>query len=86
MYQEKKYKEAVAQFEVTAKTAKDKFAKAEAYHNIGNSQMEQKQYQQAVDAYKNALRENPNDDETRYNLAAAQKRFKETATTRQEKR
>lgn len=76
LYQEKKYKEAVAQFEVTAKTAKDKFAKAEAYHNIGNAQMEQKQYQQAVDAYKNALRKNPNDDETRYNLAVAQKNLK----------
>ena len=35
--------------------------------------MEQKQYQPAVDAYKNSLRNNPNDDETRYNLAVAQK-------------
>jgi len=26
-----------------------------------------------VDAYKNSLRKNPNDDETRYNLAVAQK-------------
>lgn len=72
-YQDKNYKEAVAQFELSAKTAKDKFAKAEAYHNIGNAMMEQKQYQPAIDAYKNALRNNPNDDETRYNLAVAQK-------------
>ena len=72
-YQEKNFKEAVAQFELSAKTAKDKFAKAEAYHNIGNAMMEQKQYQPAVDAYKNALRNNPTDDETRYNLAVAQK-------------
>ena len=72
-YQEKNYKEAVSQFELSAKTAKDKFAKAEAFHNIGNAMIEQKQYQPAVDAYKNALRNNPNDDETRYNLAVAQK-------------
>ncbi len=72
MYQEKNYKEAVPQFELIAKTAKDKFTKAEAYHNIGNAMMEQKQYQPAVDAYKNSLRNNPNDDETRYNLAVAQ--------------
>ncbi|QVY64432.1 tetratricopeptide repeat protein [Polaribacter sp. Q13] len=72
-YQNKNFKEAVPQYELTAKTAKDKFTKAEAYHNIGNAMMEQKQYQPAVDAYKNALRNNPNDDETRYNLAVAQK-------------
>jgi tetratricopeptide (TPR) repeat protein len=73
LYQNKNYKEAVPQYELTAKTAKDKFTKAEAYHNIGNAMMEQKQYQPAVDAYKNSLRNNPNDDETRYNLAVAQK-------------
>jgi len=71
-YQEKNYKEAVSQFELSAKTAEDKFTKAEAFHNIGNAMMEQKQYQPAVDAYKNSLRNNPNDDETRYNLAVAQ--------------
>ena len=72
-YQEKNYKEAVPQYELATKTAKDKITKAEAYHNIGNAMMDQKLYQQAVDAYKNALRNNPNDDETRYNLAVAQK-------------
>ena len=35
--------------------------------------MEGKNYQGAVDAFKNALRNNPSDDETRYNLAVAQK-------------
>ena len=73
LYQEKNYKEAIPQYELSVKTAKTKVAKAEAYHNIGNAMMEQKQYQPAVNAYKNALRNNPNDDETRYNLAVAQK-------------
>jgi tetratricopeptide (TPR) repeat protein len=72
LYQNKNYKEAIPQYELTAKTAKDKFTKSEAYHNIGNAMLESKQYQQAVDAYKNALRNNPKDDETRYNLAVAQ--------------
>ncbi|WP_282070892.1 tetratricopeptide repeat protein [Polaribacter atrinae] len=71
-YENNNFKEAVPQYELTAETAKDKFTKAEAYHNIGNAMMEQKQYQLAVDAYKNSLRNNPNDDETRYNLAVAQ--------------
>jgi tetratricopeptide (TPR) repeat protein len=73
MYQNKNYKEAVPQYELSAKTAIDKFTKAEAYHNLGNSMMETKNFQGAVDAYKNSLRNNPNDDETRYNLAVAQK-------------
>lgn len=73
MYQNKNFKEAVPQFELSAKTAEDKFTKAEAYHNLGNTMMETKNYQGAVDAYKNSLRNNPNDDETRYNLAVAQK-------------
>jgi hypothetical protein len=33
--------------------------------------MNEKKYTEAVEAYKNALRNNPNDDETRYNLALA---------------
>jgi Ca-activated chloride channel family protein len=72
LYQNKNFKEAIPQYELTTKTATDKFTKAEAYHNIGNAMMESKNYQGAVDGYKNALRNNPNDDETRYNLAVAQ--------------
>jgi Ca-activated chloride channel family protein len=72
LYQSKNFKEAIPQYELTTKTATDKFTKAEAYHNIGNAMMESKNYQGAVDGYKNALRNNPNDDETRYNLAVAQ--------------
>lgn len=73
LYQNKNFKEALPQYELTAKTAEDKFTKAKAYHNIGNAHMETKNYQGAVDAFKNSLRNNPNDDETRYNLAVAQK-------------
>ena len=73
LYQNKNFKEAIPQYELTAETAKNKFTKAEAYHNLGNALMESKSYQKAVDAFKNSLRNNPNDDETRYNLAVAQK-------------
>jgi len=76
LYQDKKYKEAVEQYNLSAKAATDKIGKAEAFHNIGNAMMEQKNYQGAVNAYKNALRNNPSDDETRYNLAVAQKELK----------
>ena len=44
-YQEKNYKEAIPQYELTVKTAKDKTEKAEAFHNMGNAHIEGKNYQ-----------------------------------------
>ncbi|MDT0641996.1 tetratricopeptide repeat protein [Zunongwangia sp. F363] len=46
-------------------------------HNLGNSFMKQKKYKEAVEAYKNALRNDPTDEETRYNLALAKKMLEE---------
>ena len=37
----------------------------------------QKDYAKAVEAYKESLRNNPKDDETRYNLALAQKQLQD---------
>jgi tetratricopeptide (TPR) repeat protein len=55
---------------------KNKFSQQEqaaVYHNIGNTLLVAKEYEKSVEAYKQALRLNPKDDETRYNLAYAQK-------------
>ena len=46
---------------------------ADAFHNQGNSQLKQRNWQGAIEAYKNALRRNPSDMETKANLAYAQK-------------
>ena len=45
---------------------------AAAFHNLGNALMEEKQYEKSIEAYKQSLKSNPKDDETRYNLAVAQ--------------
>ena len=45
----------------------------QAFHNIGNVYMQRKEYENAVQAYKEALKRNPDDDETRYNYALAKK-------------
>lgn len=58
-------------------TVTDKLERHRALHNIGNVFMKEKKYAEAVDAYKNALRNNPNDEETRYNYALAKKMLKE---------
>jgi tetratricopeptide (TPR) repeat protein len=47
-----------------------------AYHNLGNIFMKEKNYQEAVEAYKNALRNNPADEQTRYNYALAKEMLK----------
>lgn len=55
----------------TAKKSKSKDLKHKAFHNLGNLFMDKEDYAQAVNAYKDALRNNPEDEETRYNLAVA---------------
>jgi tetratricopeptide (TPR) repeat protein len=40
-------------------------------HNLGNTRMKKKDYAGAIEAYKDALRNNPNDEETQYNLSEA---------------
>ncbi|NNK82677.1 MAG: tetratricopeptide repeat protein [Flavobacteriaceae bacterium] len=54
-----------------AEHASTKEERYKAFHNVGNVLMQQNQCKKAVEAYKNALRNNPSDDETRYNLALA---------------
>lgn len=54
--------------------AKTKTEMHRAYHNLGNVYLVEKNYSAAVEAYKNALRNNPYDDETRYNYALARKK------------
>lgn len=46
---------------------------ADLTHNAGNLAMAAKDYATAVEMYKESLRNRPTDDETRYNLALAQK-------------
>ena len=65
------YEEASQRFFQTQKFSSSKEDKHKAFHNMGNVFMKKKEYQKAVEAYKNALRNDPFDDETRYNYALA---------------
>lgn len=73
LYRQKKYTEAVDQFVKAASLVDDKKKIAAAYHNVGNAFFKLKELQKSIDAYKKALKNNPKDEETRYNLALAQK-------------
>ncbi|MGO3183051.1 MAG: tetratricopeptide repeat protein [Aequorivita sp.] len=70
-YGKEKNAEAMLRFKQAAVTATDKTERHKAFHNLGNTYMNEKKYTEAVESYKNALRNNPNDDQTRYNLALA---------------
>uniref|UniRef100_UPI00404A2D16 tetratricopeptide repeat protein n=1 Tax=Flavobacterium sp. TaxID=239 RepID=UPI00404A2D16 len=77
IYRQNQPSEAKYKFASAVEAAKTKDEKHKAYHNLGNTFMLEKNYAGAVDAYKNALRNNPLDDETRYNYALAKKKQKE---------
>lgn len=76
-YNSELYDEALLRHLEAAQNSSSKAEKHKAYHNIGNILMQKKQCKEAVSAFKNALRNNPSDDESRYNLALAQECAKE---------
>lgn len=70
-YAKGNYEEALFRHQEAANNATSKIEKHRAFHNIGNILMQNKKCKEAVEAFKNALRSNPNDEETRYNFALA---------------
>ena len=84
-YSEGLYDEAISRQIESTKLAKNKSEKHKAFHNLGNSLMKKEMCSEAVLAYKNALRNDPGDDETRYNLALAKKCEEEQQNDEQNK-
>ncbi|MGL5563998.1 MAG: tetratricopeptide repeat protein [Tannerellaceae bacterium] len=77
MYKQGKFPEAVQEYEKIIPTVEDKAMLARLWHNVGDIQLQNKDYGKAVEAFKSSLRNNPLDDETRYNLAFAQKKLQD---------
>ena len=80
---QQKAKEAMEQYQSVSKIEKDKEKLAQIYHNMGVILQSSKQLPQCIEAYKESLRNNPKDDETRYNLALAQKLLKDQQQNQQ---
>ena len=70
-YRSRDFDNAEKVFQQAASDKKDKLEKAKMQHNLGNTRMKKKDYSGAIEAYKDALRNNPNDQETQYNLSEA---------------
>lgn len=83
LYQQERFNEAANYYAEAVENAQTNEQKANAYHNLGNAnlaqleglnpQQQQKALNQSVEAYKNALKINPDDRATKYNLAYAQR-------------
>ncbi|HRO41829.1 MAG TPA: tetratricopeptide repeat protein [Flavipsychrobacter sp.] len=71
LYQQKNFDASRQVMTNTAKQAKDKTIKADANYNIGNTYMNEQKWQEAANAYKAALRNNPQDEAAKYNLSYA---------------
>lgn len=75
LLRQEKAQEAMDQFTMAEKRTTDKKNLAEVHHNMGVICQASQDYTRAVEYYKQALRENPTDHETRYNLAVAMKQL-----------
>ncbi|MFC2097137.1 tetratricopeptide repeat protein [Bacteroidota bacterium] len=72
LYRQEKFEDAGKSFEKISKVETDKITKSKVFHNLGNSLLQNQKVDESIEAYKNALRNNPHDLETKYNLAYAQ--------------
>ncbi len=72
LYKQNGFEEAEQLFQSLTSRDVDSLEKAALFHNLANSRLQQQKIQESIDAYKQSLRLNPTDEETRANLAYAQ--------------
>lgn len=68
---------ALNQYEQAVQTLKSKARRAQAYHNMGTVLQHSHDYAKAIEAYKNALRLNPQDNQARYNYVLCKRLLKQ---------
>ena len=84
MYGQEKYEETVKKYEPLIDRGSDPETLAHVWHNIGNSLLEAQQYEPSIEAFKNSLRLNPGDMDTKYNLTYAKKKLQEQQQQQQQ--
>ena len=72
IYKQQRFDEATGKFGDLAEKMTTPVEKARALHNMGNSQLMNQKIDESIETYKKALRQNPTDLDTKYNLAYAQ--------------
>lgn len=84
IYKQGRFEEALEEFKNSATLAETDEAKAGIFHNIGNTFVKSKKLQESIAAYKEALKLNPNDMETKYNLSYALKQMQNQQNNQQD--
>ena len=72
IYKQQRFDEAAGKFSEIAEKMTTPEEKARALHNMGNSELMNQKIDESIETYKKALRQNPTDLDTKYNLAYAQ--------------
>lgn len=85
LMQQQKDSLAITNLETAGKLETGRMRKAKVYHNIGVICQGHQLFSEAIEAYKESLRNNPNDNETRYNLALCQKQLKNNKDDKNQK-
>ncbi len=87
LYRQKEWEEAGKSYLNAAGRMKDSdaAAKSAALHNLGNTMVKAEKYAEGIEAYKQALRLNPADQDTRYNLSYAMRKMQQQQQQQQQK-
>lgn len=85
LYKQNNFAEATEQYNQIAKVPKTAAGKSDIFYNLGNSLLQDKKYKESIDAYKMALRQNPKDEDIRYNLAYAMTKMQQQKQQQQNK-
>jgi tetratricopeptide (TPR) repeat protein len=73
LFRQERYGEAAEQYRIASEKLADNATKAQALHNMGNSLLKEQKFPESINAYKEALKLNPKDEDTKYNLEYAKR-------------
>lgn len=80
---QKKNEEAKKMYDNAAKLEKDPVCLSSSYNNLGTILQDEQNYEKAIEAYKSALRSNPNHKNARYNLELCKRKQKQQQQNQQ---
>jgi len=76
LYKQGRFGEAADEFKRTVSGTDDSLKQAQSFHNLGNSLLKDQKFDESIEAYINSLKLDPENKETKYNLAYAQDQLK----------
>ena len=86
VYKQSDFERSESLFNGLTQKTENKKQKSMAFHNLGNSLFNQDKIEESIEAYKNALRNNSSDFDSKYNLSLALKRLKEQQENKEEEK